>query len=85
MKEDDLLMMVKRNLFVSYQFAINRDNTGHPAEVGYGNRIMHMFGHEMRDEDDVRELESQIEAALRQEMETEDAVVILLNYNWMGD
>ena len=80
-----MVMMVKRNLFVSYHFAIDRDESGHPAEVGFGNRVMHLFGHEMKDEDDLRELESQIEAALCQDMETEDAVVILLNYNWMGD
>ena len=76
---------MKRNLFVSYHFGINRNESGHPDEVGFGNRVMYMYGHEMKDGDDLRELESQIEFALCQDMGTDDATVVLLNYHWMGD
>lgn len=80
-----MVLMMKRNLFVSYHFGIDRNDEGHPDQVGFGNRVLHLHTNQLKDEDDLRELESQIEALLCQEMGTEDATVILLDYKWMGD
>ncbi len=80
-----MVVMVKRNLFVSYHFGIDRDDEGQPDQVGFGNRVLYLHMNQLKDEDDLRKLESQIEALLCQEMGTEDATVILLDYKWMGD
>ena len=79
------MLLVKRNLFVSYHFSGNKDQDDEPEFTGFGNRVMHVHAHVLSDDAGLRELEEIIVNAVMIEMKADDIEIVLLNWKWMGD
>lgn len=79
-----VLVMVKRNLFVSYNFTGDFDEQGQPGVQGFGNKVLHVHQHFMKDGDDVAGIEAQVAAIMTEELGY-DVRVALINWKWMGD
>ncbi len=77
------MMLVNRNLFVSYHFTGDNDDKGQIVE-GWGNCTMHVHTHILKDDDGVKEIEAVIEKRLTEKYGTKTEAV-LINWKWMGD
>ncbi len=80
-----MVVMVKRNLFVSYNFGHDFDEHGQPGFYGAGNKVLYVHTNCLKDHDDVVEIEAQVAAILFKELGYSDAKVTLINWKWMGD
>ena len=78
------MLLVNRNLFVSYHFTGGYDDHGQPDLEGWGNCTLHVAANVLKDEEGVQEIEAEIAKRLTEDYGTRTEVV-LINYKWMGD